>query len=154
MRFNNSFKLYATAYGVALTAVSDIREVAARIVGPADIRENIKESKSFAKMNKGEECIKLEADISKNEKDTKNVDIGVLGCGEALICLEDESSSTGARCVDFVEVEEGDNCAQFMEQCHPPGWIADDDRYQFPDCCVDGYTCRRWQGGFGRRCLL
>ena len=129
MRFNNSFKLYATAYGVALTAVSDIREVAARIVGPADIRENIKESKSFAKMNKGEECIKIESDISKNEKGTVNVDIGVLGCGEALICLEDETSSTGARCVDFVEVEERVSCSADSELC------ATDD-----DCC-EYYIC-------------
>ena len=85
MRFNNSFKLYVTVNGVALTAVSNIREIAARIVGPADIRENMKESKSFVK-KKGEECIKLEANISTNQKDTEIVDIGVLGCGDSLIC--------------------------------------------------------------------
>ena len=128
MRFNNSFKFYVSMYGVALTAVSNIRDVAARIVGPADIRENIKESKSLVK-NKGEECIKLESDISKNEKDIENVDIGVLGCGEALICLEDESSSTGARCVDFVEVEEGASCVEKWHRC-----------MRSSDCC-DNYEC-------------
>ena len=136
MRFNKSFQFYATAYGVALTAVSDIREVAARIVGPADIRENIKESKSFVK-NKGEECIKLEADIPKNKTDTENVDIGVLGCGEALICLEDESSSTGARCVDLVEVED---CR--YDSCDLNG----------SDECCDGSQCRDFDG-FGGYCL-
>ena len=100
MRRNTSFKLNVSLFGAVLAAVSNIREVSARIVGLADIRENVKESKSFAKMNKGEECIKLEADIPNTKKDTENVDIGVFGCGEALICLEDASSSTGARCLE------------------------------------------------------
>ena len=103
MRLDTYFNFYAS---VQLAAVSNIRQVAARIVGPADILENIKESKSFV-MKKGEECVKLQSGITKNEKDTENVDVGVLGCGETLICLEDESSATGARCVDFVEVDEG-----------------------------------------------
>ena len=113
MRLYSSFNFYASIYGIALAAVSNLHDVAARIVGPSDIRENIKESKSFAKMNEGEECIKLEANISKNEKNTENV--GAVGCGEDLICLEDASSSTGARCVDFlkslkVDEEEAGSC--------------------------------------------
>ena len=138
MRFNDSFKLYATVYGVALATVS---EVAARIIGPADIRENIKVNKSIVK-NKGEECIKLEADIPKNEKGTENVDIGVLGCAEALICLEDDSSSTGARCVDFVEEirpfsdEPNRLCRNGNSICVYPG-TGDN----FGTGCCNGYKC-------------
>lgn len=136
MRLYSSFNFYAFVYGVGLTAVSNLHDVAARIVGSSDIRENIKESKSFAKMNKGEECIKLEADISKTKKDTENVDIGVLGCGVALICLEDASSSTGARCVEFVEsnqefVESNqDDCAGAYRPCGE----------EYAPCCA-GWIC-------------
>ena len=119
MLLNTSFKLYAALYVGTLATVLNVREVSARIADSSDIRKNIKESKTFAK-NKGEECIKLEADISggnKKKKDIENVDVGVLGCGEALICLEDESSSTGARCVDFVEVDEEGACSEFGGDC-------------------------------------
>ena len=56
---------------------------------------------TFAKV-KGDECIKKldDTDIS-NEEDIKTIDLGILGCGKALTCLEDESSSIGARCVEF-----------------------------------------------------
>eukprot|EP00956_Cyclotella_meneghiniana_P023701 scaffold46666_cov54-Cyclotella_meneghiniana.AAC.1 len=104
MLLNNPFKLYAALRLGTLASILNVGEVSARVVGSSDIRENIKESKSFAK-NKGDECIKLEADISGNKKDIENVDVGVLGCGEALICLEDESSSTGSRCVDSEELQ-------------------------------------------------
>eukprot|EP00956_Cyclotella_meneghiniana_P023969 scaffold47634_cov32-Cyclotella_meneghiniana.AAC.2 len=115
MLLNTSFKIYAALYVGTLATVLNVREVSARIADSSDIRKNIKESKTFAK-NKGEECIKLEADISgnKKKKDIENVDVGVLGCGKALICLEDESSSTGARCVDFVEADGWDDCSEEM----------------------------------------
>eukprot|EP00956_Cyclotella_meneghiniana_P012609 scaffold17919_cov48-Cyclotella_meneghiniana.AAC.1 len=54
------------------------------------------ESKSFTKV-KGGECFMFEADTP-NKEAIAVVDIGILGCGEALTYLEDESSSTGARC--------------------------------------------------------
>lgn len=141
MRLYSSFNFYAFVYGVGLTAVSNLHDVAARIVGSSDIRENIKESKSFAKMNKGEECIKLEADISKTKKDTENVDIGVLGCGDALICLEDASSSTGARCVEFVESNQ-DNCASDSSPC---GYFDGNLNGEYYPCC-DGYYCDMGDG--------
>eukprot|EP00956_Cyclotella_meneghiniana_P011321 scaffold15934_cov52-Cyclotella_meneghiniana.AAC.9 len=85
MLLNNSFKLHA-----------------ALCVGTLASQES-----EFRQEQKGEECVKVEADVSGNKENIENVDIGVLGCGEALICLEDESSSTGARCADLVEVDEG-----------------------------------------------
>ena len=128
MLLNTSFKIYAALYVGTLATVLNVREVSARIADSSDIRKNIKESKTFAK-NKGEECIKLEADISgnKKKKDIENVDVGVLGCGKALICLEDESSSTGARCVDFVEADGWDDCS---EEVFSPCYYDD-------DCCGD-----------------
>ena len=140
MRLYSSFNFYASIYGAALIAVSNLHDVAARIVGSSDIRENIKESKSFAKRNKGEECVKLEADVFKTKEDIENVDVGVLGCGEALMCLEDASSSTGARCVDSVEVEDGwsggvpsfsGKCKSLDQLCMLP-W----------DKCCDGLKCK------------
>lgn len=136
MLLHKSFAYYLSLFGAALAAVSSIPEVSARIVGPADIHKSIKESKSFPK-DKGEECIKLETNNSKNMKeDTEHVDVGVLGCGEALICLEDDSSSTGARCVDFVEMdEEGSTCVDKGALC-------------FGDCC-DGLKCKFFYGPVG-----
>ena len=130
MLLNNSFKLHAALCVGTLATLLNVREVSARIVGSSDIRENIKESKSFAK-NKGEECVKVEADVSGNKKDIENVDAGVLGCGGDLICLEDESSSTGARCVDFVEVDEEADCIAYHQYCD-----IDNDK------CCEGYVCR------------
>jgi len=141
MLLNNSFKLYAALRLGTLASILNVREVSARVVGSSDIRENIKESKSFAK-NKGDECIKLEADISGNKKDIENVDVGVLGCGEALICLEDESSSTGSRCVDSEEVF-------VKDECLPEGavWCSTDS-----DCCGTTY-CEILEDEYHRKCI-
>ena len=130
-----AFKLSTVFSGVPLVAFSSIvGDASARLVASSDIRENIKESKSFAK-SKGEECIKFETDISNKKEDTENVDVGVLGCGEALICLEDNSSSTGARCVDFVEADEGVSCRGASRHCSA-GW------------CCEGLTCLKIQDSF------
>ena len=37
----------------------------------------------------------------------ENVDVGILGCGQALTCRDDINSSTGARCVAFEELDNG-----------------------------------------------
>ena len=132
MRLYSSFNFYASIYGIALAAVSNLHDVAARIVGPADIHENIMESKSFTKVNEGKECIKLEAGISKKEKSTENV--GAVGCGEDLICLEDASSSTGARCVDFVGVDEEIPCIK-------EGWWCAYRNAYIPGQCCEGTRC-------------
>ena len=138
MLLHKSFAYYLSLFGAALAAVSSIPEVSARIVGPADIHESIKQSKSFPK-DKGEECIKLETNNSKNMKeDSENDDVRVLGCGEALICLEDESSSTGARCVDSVEVHERDKCAGPGALCSfRDDWSRDLITFE----CCEGTTC-------------
>ena len=57
------------------------------------------------------------------KEDYENVDVGVLGCGEALICLEDDSSSTGGRCVDSVEVHEDLDITENEENCRGYGAI-------------------------------
>lgn len=49
----------------------------------------------------GDECVMLEEDFFNRG----NVDVDFLGCGEALTCREDETSATGARCVEFEEVD-------------------------------------------------
>ena len=129
MLLNNSFKLYAALRLGALASILNVREVSARVVGSSDIRENIKKSTSFTKV-KGEECVKFEADIT-DEEVVGNVDVGILGCGKDLICLDDKSSSTGSRCVDSKEVlVKGD--------CLPVGakWCSTDS-----DCCGDTVTC-------------
>ena len=142
MRFVMAFKLSTVFSGVPLVAFSSIvGDASARLVASSDIRENIKESKSFAK-SKGEECIKLQTDVSNMKENTEHVDVGVLGCGEALICLEDDSSSTGARCVDFVEMdEEGSTCLEEGALC---GVNID------YDCCDGFFHCIiRGEGSVG-----
>lgn len=67
-------------------------------VASSNIREKTKDGTSFTKVE-GEECVKLQNKIS-NERDignTYNHD-----CEGTLVCLEEESSSTGARCVDVL----------------------------------------------------
>ena len=110
MRFDIAFKHYAALSGAGLVSFSSvISDASARLVSSSDIRENIKKSTSFTKVE-GEECIKLQEDIVSNKKDIEYVDVGILGCGDALVCLEDASSSTGARCVDFKETFVKDKC--------------------------------------------
>lgn len=87
------------------------------------------ESKSFAKV-KGDKCFMFEADTP-NKEAIAVVNIRILGCEEALTCLEDESSSTGARCVEFEEV--------VQEECP---YVCTDDS----DCC-DDYFCKESEYG-------
>ena len=123
MRLVIPLKTSAALSGASLLLLSSIRDASARLVTSSDLREQVMESKSFAKV-KGDECFMLEAGTP-NKEDVANIDIGILGCGEALTCLEDESSSTGARCVEFEEVG-----------CKNYGWPCDQDS----DCC--GNYCR------------
>eukprot|EP00956_Cyclotella_meneghiniana_P034308 scaffold103287_cov53-Cyclotella_meneghiniana.AAC.2 len=103
-----------------ILAVSSIHDVSARLVASSDIREQAMESVlgvgTFAKV-KGDECIKLDAADISNEENIKTIDLGILGCGKALTCLEDESSSTGARCVEFEEVDESVSCSGEWSSC-------------------------------------
>eukprot|EP00956_Cyclotella_meneghiniana_P043850 scaffold290794_cov162-Cyclotella_meneghiniana.AAC.1 len=101
MKFSTFSPIMASLSGVSLIAVSSIRGISARLVASSDIRENIKKSTSFTKV-KGDECVKFETDIT-NKEVFGNVDVGILGCGKDLICYDDESSSTGSRCVDSKE---------------------------------------------------
>eukprot|EP00956_Cyclotella_meneghiniana_P041368 scaffold224438_cov33-Cyclotella_meneghiniana.AAC.1 len=109
MSFNTAFKLSTAFSGVTLVAFSSIHGATARLAASSDnLREkSIKTSStiSFTKV-KGDECNKFETDITSNKGEVieNNVDVGILACGGDLICLEDESSSTGARCVDSKEV--------------------------------------------------
>eukprot|EP00956_Cyclotella_meneghiniana_P017735 scaffold29168_cov52-Cyclotella_meneghiniana.AAC.1 len=108
MSFNTAFKLSTAFSGVTLVAFSSIHGATARLAASSDIirEKSIKKSStiSFTKV-KGDECVKFDTDISSNKEVIENyVDVGILACGGDLICLEDESSSTGARCVDSKEV--------------------------------------------------
>ena len=58
----------------------------------------------------GDECVKFQEGGVSNKKGIEYVDVEILSCGDALFCLEDKSSSTGARCVDFKETFVKDEC--------------------------------------------
>lgn len=100
-RSTKMFKLStAIALLASLVTFSSIPDVSARLAGSSDIRENIDKSVSITKAE-GDECVMLEEDIFNKG----SVDVDFLGCGEALTCREDETSATGARCVEFEEVD-------------------------------------------------
>ena len=94
-----------------LVAFTSIRDVSSRLVASLDICKQVQDSETTTKVT-GDKCIKLDAG-KVNREDVENIDIGILGCGEVLTCLEDESSSTGARCVAFegVSVYEKASCS-------------------------------------------
>eukprot|EP00956_Cyclotella_meneghiniana_P005492 scaffold7021_cov45-Cyclotella_meneghiniana.AAC.1 len=98
MRFIIPSTISAALFGASLVFVSSFRNASARLVASSDLREQVVQSKGLSKV-KGDECFKPEADISNVQQALVTADIGILGCGESLTCLEDESSSTGARCV-------------------------------------------------------
>eukprot|EP00956_Cyclotella_meneghiniana_P016096 scaffold25203_cov36-Cyclotella_meneghiniana.AAC.2 len=123
MRFIITPKTTFASLSVAsIVVVSSIHDVSARLVASSDILEQPMESVGTFSKVMGDECIKeLDvADIS-NEEDIKTIDLGILGCGEALTCLEDESSSTGARCVEFDEIDESVSCSGEWSSCKEPG---------------------------------
>lgn len=119
--------------------VSSFHDTSARIVGFSDLREQVKamESSASSTLAKGEECTKFDADVSSDKKSIDNVDVLILCCGEALTCLEDESSSTGARCVDFDEVDETGSCVEDYNYCY--SWTSG-------VCCNEGFECvKSWR---------
>ena len=126
MSFNTAFKLSTALSGVTLIAFSSIHGATARLAASWDIIREKSSTISFTKV-KGDECNKFETDITSNKGEVieNNVDVGILACGGDLICLEDESSSTGARCVDSKEV-------LVKSACLPDG--AWDCGFDF-DCC-------------------
>ena len=132
MRFNIPNNVSAVLLGTTLVAFTSIRNASARLVASSDVRKQVLESETIAKV-KGDECIKLDAGIV-NREDVENIDVGILGCGEALICLEDETSWTGARCVDFEEasVYENASCKNEWEYCDKNS-----------ECCGDLW-CDKW----------
>ena len=84
---------------VLAAAILSIRGVSARLlVASSNIREKTNDGTGFIKVE-GEECVKLQNEIS-NERFIGNT--YNYGCEGTLVCLEDESSSTGARCVDVL----------------------------------------------------
>ena len=107
MKINVPTKSSAAAAlsGASLVFISSIHDASARLVASSDIRDQVTESKISTKV-KGDECIKLEAHPS-IERGVENIDVGILGCGPALTCHDDRTSSTGARCVDFEELDDG-----------------------------------------------
>ena len=117
--------MFTSTFGIA----------SARITATSDIHEQVTENKSLVKVE-GDECFKLESDISNGEV-FASTDVGiplVLGCGEALSCLEDKSSSTGARCVDLKEtIMEENTCGYLYDACKTDS-----------DCCA----------GYGLKCNL
>lgn len=129
-----AYKLPTVLHGATLVAVTSICDVSARLVATSDIRKQVFESESISKVNgdNGDECIKLNADVV-NREDVENIDLGILGCGEALTCFEDDSSSTGARCVDFEEVS-----VYGKASCH--------DEYEF--CQFDSQCCSTLRCGY------
>ena len=138
MSFNTAFKLSTAFSGVTLIAFSSIHGATARLAASSDIIRE-KSTVSFTKV-KGDECVKFETDITSNKEVIENVDVGILACGGDLICLEDESSSTGARCVDSKEVlvklpclPDGFlGCAIDSDCCS--GYCSDDENSQFRVC--------------------
>ena len=138
MRFDIPNNFSTVLSGAALVAFASIHDVSARLVVSSDIRKQVLESKTVTKV-KGDECIKLDAGIV-NKEDVESIDLGILGCGEALICSEDETSSSGARCVDFEEasVYEMASCNIFMQKC-----------FNDLDCC-EQYRCSHSFGCIGR----
>eukprot|EP00956_Cyclotella_meneghiniana_P003463 scaffold4216_cov45-Cyclotella_meneghiniana.AAC.2 len=137
MRHIIPLKTSVALSGASLLLLSSIRDASARLVTSSDLREQVMESKSFAKV-KGDECFMLEAGTP-NKEDVANIDIGILGCGEALTCLEDESSSTGARCVEFEEVVQV--CAEAYMECNDSG------------CCDADPVLECKDLGWGSRCF-
>eukprot|EP00956_Cyclotella_meneghiniana_P009372 scaffold12966_cov24-Cyclotella_meneghiniana.AAC.1 len=136
MRLVIPLKTSAALSGASLLLLSSIRDASARLVTSSDLREQVMESKSFAKV-RGDECFMLEAGTP-NKESVANIDIGILGCGEALTCLEDESSSTGARCVEFEEVDL--HCVYEYMECEKDS-----------DCCDADLVCQDLPG-WGSRC--
>ena len=109
-------KSSAALSGATLVFVSSILDASARLIASSDLRDQVIESKISTKV-KGDECIKLEAHPS-IEGGVENVDVGILGCGPALTCRDDKSSPTGARCVDFEELDGGSSFTDcFMKDC-------------------------------------
>ena len=125
MRLGITLNISTVLLGATLVAFTSIHDVSARLVASSDIRKQVLESDTIIKV-KGDECIKLDAGIV-NREDVENVDVQILGCGEPLACLEDETSSTGARCVDFEEVSVDEK-----ESCTNSGSCIIDS-----DCCGD-----------------
>ena len=109
MRFIIPSSISAALFGASLVFVSSFRNASARLVASSDLREQVIKSKGLSKV-KGDECFKLEADISNVRQALVTADVGILGCRESLTCLEDQSSSTGARCVDFQDTFVKDEC--------------------------------------------
>ena len=142
MSFNTAFKLSTAFSGVTLVAFSSIHGATARLAASSDIirEKSIKKSStiSFTKV-KGDECVKFDTDIN-NKEVIENVDVGILACGGDLICLEDESSSTGARCVDSKEVlvklpclpDYTTGCAVNSDCCS--GHCSDETNSEFREC--------------------
>ena len=110
------YKCSAVLLGATLVTFTSIGDVSARLVASGDIRKQVLESDTITKV-KGDECIKLDAGIV-NREDVEDIDVQILGCGEALACLEDESSSTGARCVDFEEVSADEKFCTYVGFCN------------------------------------
>ena len=125
MRLGIPLNISTVLLGATLVTFTSIPDVSARLVASSDIRKQVLESDTIIKV-KGDECIKLDAGIV-NREDGENIDVQILGCGEAMTCLEDETSSTGARCVDFQEVS-----VYEKESCTNSGYCIIDS-----DCCDD-----------------
>lgn len=117
--------------------VSSIHDVSARLVASFDICEQAMESVGTSAKVKGDECIKkLDATDISNEENIKTIDLGILGCGKALTCLKDENSSTGARCVEFDEVDESGSCSREWSSC------------KNGEVCCEGLTCYTFTSNF------
>ena len=129
---------FASISVASIVAVSSIHDVSARVVASSDIREQAMESVGTSAKVKGDECIKLDAADISNEEDIKTIDLGILDCcGEALTCLEDENSSTGAKSVEFDEVDESGSCSREWRSCKEPGEV-----------CCEGLTCYTFTSNF------
>ena len=139
MRLGIPLNFSTVLLGATLVAFTSIHDVSARLVASTDIRKQVLESDTIIKV-KGDECIKLDAGIVDRE-DGENIDVQILGCGEALACLEDESSSTGARCVDFEEVSVDENATCSIGSCSVDS-----------DCCSPMKCVWGCTGGFSYIC--
>ena len=114
------FIISAALTGASLVFTSTFGIASARITATSDIHKQVTENKSLVNVE-GDECFKLESDISNGEV-FASTDVGIplaLGCGEALACLEDKSSSMGARCVDSMKetITEEADCLDEMQIC-------------------------------------
>ena len=96
MRFSSiSSFTFASVSGAAITTSLTARDVLASVQNDGS-RAALK-SRRAIDSKAGDECVKFSS-LKSGVDQTAAVDMGILGCSQGFICLDDDTSSTGSRC--------------------------------------------------------